>query len=481
MERNNVYIGMRYVPKFMGDWDSTMQTAYESLSIVLYNRNTYTSKRPVPVNIPLSNTEYWVMTGFYDGQVARLQEEIDALSARIDAFSTRFDSIDSAIAAINTTVSALTSRVAAAETGIASANSAITALAGRVSTNEGSIVALNNKVGDFKDYEFEFFRGKNILVVGDSLSDPTTQPPNWVTLLKNNLMAHGGNVDTHLCIAGASFQTMYDNELAQFEALNNDYDYIIIELGINDYHMQFGLGDFRSTTVHNSDVTMNTVDSLAAMNVILSKLRARCPKALQYYCPPSRTDHQLEVKRWTPITFYRNSFSRCAMYYGCRIIDFSSMPMFAPAAVGDLNGYTSAVDRVHPSNVYAPILMEYVKQKIMSGGDSDWKDSSNVYGLTNEISEGYVIFGCTSHGMFRIKAALSIDVNVPTITMMHDIPYWFPTHALLCFVNDIPTKIQKIGTDLVLWLPNGVSQGTSLFIEDTMIVDVGVNYENVID
>lgn len=474
MERNNVYIGMRYVPKFMGDWDSTMQTPYEALSIVLYNRNTYTSKRPVPVNITLSNTEYWVMTGFYDGQVAALQAEIDALSTSVDGVSARIDGVDSAIASIQTSINSLSNRTSTIETHVSNINTSVVALAERMGIVE-------HEVSNIHNYDTEFFKNKNVLIIGDSLSDPNTQPPNWVTLFTNFITSCGGSVDSHLCIGGASFQTMYDNELEQFEALNNDYDYIIIELGINDYHMQFGLGDFRSTTVHNSDVTMNTVDSLAAMNVILSKLRARCPKALQYYCPPSRTDHQLEVKRWTPITFYRNSFSRCAMYYGCRIIDFSSMPMFAPAAIGDFNGYTSAVDRVHPSNVYAPILMEYVKQKIMSGGDSDWKDSSDVYGLTNEISEGYVLFGCTSHGMFRLKAALTINVNVQTITMMHDIPYWFPTHALLCFVNDIPTKIQKIGTDLVLWLPNGVSQGTSLFIEDTMIVDVGVNYENVID
>lgn len=77
---NNVYIGMRYVPKFVGNWDSTMQTVYEPLSIVMYNNSTYTSKQEVPTGINITNTTYWVLTGNYNGQISNLQSQIDTIN-----------------------------------------------------------------------------------------------------------------------------------------------------------------------------------------------------------------------------------------------------------------------------------------------------------------------------------------------------------------------------------------------------------------
>ena len=75
---NNVYIGMRYVPIFLGDWDNTI--SYEALSIVLYGNNTYTSKKPVPVGTLPTDTSYWVLTGNYNGMIAALQQTIGDLN-----------------------------------------------------------------------------------------------------------------------------------------------------------------------------------------------------------------------------------------------------------------------------------------------------------------------------------------------------------------------------------------------------------------
>ena len=74
---NNVYIGMRYVPIFDGDWDATK--SYEALTIVQYGNNTYTSKKPVPVGTLPTNTDYWALTGNYNGQIADLQNRMTAL------------------------------------------------------------------------------------------------------------------------------------------------------------------------------------------------------------------------------------------------------------------------------------------------------------------------------------------------------------------------------------------------------------------
>ena len=59
---NNVYIGARYVPKLVGEWDSTKETAYEPLIIVTYQGNSYTSRQYVPAGIDISNTGYLLVT-----------------------------------------------------------------------------------------------------------------------------------------------------------------------------------------------------------------------------------------------------------------------------------------------------------------------------------------------------------------------------------------------------------------------------------
>lgn len=70
---NRQYVGARYVPKIMGEWNKALR--YEALSIVTYKGNSFTSKIPVPPNIDISNTTYWVNTGNYNAQVEAYRTE----------------------------------------------------------------------------------------------------------------------------------------------------------------------------------------------------------------------------------------------------------------------------------------------------------------------------------------------------------------------------------------------------------------------
>ena len=74
---NNVYIGMRYVPIFDGDWDNTK--SYEALTIVTYGNNSYTSKKPVPVGTLPTDTTYWALTGNLNGMISALQNDVGTL------------------------------------------------------------------------------------------------------------------------------------------------------------------------------------------------------------------------------------------------------------------------------------------------------------------------------------------------------------------------------------------------------------------
>lgn len=69
------YIGARYMPKFMGDYDAT--TAYEALSVVDNGAGTtYVANKSVPAGTPLTNTEYWAVYGASSGAILDLQERM---------------------------------------------------------------------------------------------------------------------------------------------------------------------------------------------------------------------------------------------------------------------------------------------------------------------------------------------------------------------------------------------------------------------
>lgn len=70
---NRQYVGARYVPKIMGEWNKALQ--YEALSVVTYMGNSFTSKVPVPANVEIDNADYWVNTGNYNAQVEEYRKE----------------------------------------------------------------------------------------------------------------------------------------------------------------------------------------------------------------------------------------------------------------------------------------------------------------------------------------------------------------------------------------------------------------------
>ena len=80
---NRQYVGARYVPKVMGEWNKALQ--YEALSIVTYAGNSFTSKVPVPANIDISNKTYWVNTGNYNAQVEAYRQQTAQVENRLNS------------------------------------------------------------------------------------------------------------------------------------------------------------------------------------------------------------------------------------------------------------------------------------------------------------------------------------------------------------------------------------------------------------
>lgn len=96
----NRYIGARYVPIFAGEWDNTK--SYESLSIVSYQGDSYTSKGVVPVGVEITNTAYWVKTANFNQQLAHMEVEwsnfqLDTEEMLNDYFNANAPVLDNAV------------------------------------------------------------------------------------------------------------------------------------------------------------------------------------------------------------------------------------------------------------------------------------------------------------------------------------------------------------------------------------------------
>lgn len=89
---NRQYVGARYVPKIMGEWNKALQ--YEALSVVTYLGNSFTSKVPVPANIDISNETYWVNTGNYNAQVEAYRTETARLKTDLSNETTNRKNAD---------------------------------------------------------------------------------------------------------------------------------------------------------------------------------------------------------------------------------------------------------------------------------------------------------------------------------------------------------------------------------------------------
>lgn len=82
---NNIYVGMRYVPIYDGEW--SQRKDYESLVIVTYNNDTYISNSPVPANTEITNTTYW--SKMYGGN-----QQLEDVHTLVEGFQTQLDNMN---------------------------------------------------------------------------------------------------------------------------------------------------------------------------------------------------------------------------------------------------------------------------------------------------------------------------------------------------------------------------------------------------
>ena len=277
------YIGARYVPLFADpiEWDNLR--SYEGLTIVTYQGTSYTSKKNVPVGVELDNKEYWVATGNYNSQVENYRKEVSEVKETLD---------------------------------------------------------------DVISYlSVEYFKGKNITIIGDSISDNATYPPNWTVHFTDKINKIGGNVN-NISVNGSSFASWA--QANNVEKIPNDSDIYIIFLGVNDWQGQFPFID-GDVTNYNLTSCMTAINNRIASNADV------------FYISPIKCFMPSMQTNLGTLNMYRHVMEVKAINFGWRVISGDNAPL--------LSGKTKQMymgDDIHPNSTYAPILAEYIFNAILS-------------------------------------------------------------------------------------------------------------------
>lgn len=79
------YIGARYAPKFMGAWDKSSE--YAALSVVYANEQSYVSRKTVPANTEITNTEFWIKSADWNAQVTQYNQNVEQYQANVERYN----------------------------------------------------------------------------------------------------------------------------------------------------------------------------------------------------------------------------------------------------------------------------------------------------------------------------------------------------------------------------------------------------------
>ena len=214
------YVGARYVPVFADplEWSSTR--GYESLTVVLHEGNSYTSRQSVPVGIDIGNTAYWAETGNYNAQIEAYRQEVLAYDGRIAANA---------------------NAIAANANAIADNANAIDAETQARIDGDNELALRIDSLSKQTPVQGE--NGRNAVFIGDSFMAPTTSYPQKLAYFTAQLMgwtmynyAYGGSGWVDEAGASMNFYHQIQKAAQQISIPVADVDYIVIGGGFNDWN-----------------------------------------------------------------------------------------------------------------------------------------------------------------------------------------------------------------------------------------------------
>ncbi len=410
---NKQYIGARYVPLIDGEWNENK--VYEPLTVVTYLTNSYTSKKTVPAGTLPTNTEYWVLTGNYNGMIGQLTERINEVET---------STTEALEAAAEATAAALE----------------------ETKTNVSDMIA--NLTG---------LKGKKILIIGDSISDEALYPNCWVKDFKDictsldieveNFSLQGRTIGVY---SGATNYLM--NVVGNIPA--GEYAEILVFLGVNDWLNQTALGSLQATD--NNSVVTN-------MRLFYNWVRQNHSGSRVTWVLPLKSSYANDI-RHRLLQFYCAAIASAATYLGFSVIDAHS---FAPLICHyNMNDWMR--DGVHPVDAYSPHLARFIFNNLIARTSSVGLDGiltteaiGDVGGHADRVFALYDGIGNISYKVENYSVSGSGNVllaNLEPENYTSTTAYGVGT--ITASGTSYPVILLSTGSALYVYKPTGVPDGT---------------------
>ena len=175
------YIGARYAPKFIGAWDKSSE--YAALSVVYTNEQSYVSRKTVPANTEITNTEFWIKSADWNAQVAQYNQNVEKYENEVHGYAeTVNDLVNKTVYTYNTKDDMATDkRVKLNDTlmtcGYAEVNDKKGSFYKVVSTTSAKAIALQNDLYaepfELADFIQNYVTPEDFGAVGDGITDDT--------------------------------------------------------------------------------------------------------------------------------------------------------------------------------------------------------------------------------------------------------------------------------------------------------------------
>lgn len=253
---------------------------------------------------------------------------------------------------------------------------------------------VEQKAAEIED--LSFFKNKKICIIGDSISDNTTNPPNWTVHFTETVKKVGAIV-TNIAENGASFASWNQNFDSKVPIGQDIY---IVFLGVNDFQGQFPFTPGQTYSVYDSVYTF------------FAKLTDRNKQAEVFYMSPIKYYLATGLKNKSPLSFYRRFYELTASSFGATVISGYNAPK--------LNTFTQSnilSDYLHPGTGYAPVLAAYII-RAMTGHVSTFSHEPIDY-YVDETSGAKVIMDSNTFDIIvEVNTQASLSAGWYTITTL---------------------------------------------------------------
>ena len=376
------YIGARYVPILAEpvEWDANRE--YEPLTIVTYQGASYTSKQSVPRDVPITNEQYWVLTGNYNAQFENLRQTVIRFDGRITAnengVAENAADIADETAARTAADTAETEARTAADTALDAAITAETA------AREAADTALETRLNDTIDNEVtplkhRGMKGQRVICIGDSYgANRGSDQLGWAKYLNDyNEFDYFLNVSN----PGAGFVDTGNGSVPELVGLtfNGQVDYAY-------NHLADGTG----ATVTAEDITLviiaggyndwNEEGVYTAARQCVENARTKFPNARIDFYPLlvgdvyQDGDSNYHGVGGTMMNRYMN-MAEGAAHAGAQVSTDSMWWLFPETNA------TASGDHVHPNNTGYSRIAEYISGTALGG---NWAANTYTWGTSAE-------------------------------------------------------------------------------------------------